>query len=470
MNRKRVVIVDDEYLIRELLHEKIDWDKLQCEIVHKASCASEVYDFIDEEEVDLIITDINMPYIDGMTMSKRIKNEYPKIKIIVLTGYNEFDYAKQGIDIGIEGFILKPIDKDEVEPVIEKVIQKIDSELRQELEYNQLVERIEEDKPYLKEKFFFDILQDKITQEKIDEKAKRYGIDSKASGYRIAVMQPDTSETEHDMNLDILTYQCRMLVENYFSKASKSDTEDLDADTVHVFDDASESILFLFTDEGARVYDELKYCRRLINENLGVDSKVGISGLKGSMILLPEAALEAKNCLRHAFVEKQVEICSYDEFNVDSGEDFDIIKEQNRIKEQLSQLQFYLKSGLGSEVDSALDSIFESYRNIVASSYYDSSNYVQIQLARIISSIQQTVLGMGMGAIDELTKDTRYMELSNYGKVQEVRTLSDLKEWIDEYCKVILKYISKNIKNKDENVIDSINAYMMENLGNSSFP
>lgn len=151
MNLKKVVIVDDEYLIRELLQEKIDWERMNCELVLKASSASEVLDYIDDQEVDLVITDINMPNIDGMEMAKRIREHSPQIKIVVLTGYNDFEYAKKGIDIGVEGFILKPIDKDEVEPVIEKVIQKIDDEQGRMLAYNEQIQRLENERTTLEE-------------------------------------------------------------------------------------------------------------------------------------------------------------------------------------------------------------------------------------------------------------------------------------------------------------------------------
>ncbi len=110
-DRLRVLIVDDEYLIRELLKKQVDWGKVACDIVDEASCAAEVFDILEEMHVDLIITDINMPNTDGLEMSKLILESYPKIKIIILTGYDKFEYAQTGIDLGIADYILKPIQK-----------------------------------------------------------------------------------------------------------------------------------------------------------------------------------------------------------------------------------------------------------------------------------------------------------------------------------------------------------------------
>jgi len=155
MGMKKVAIVDDEYLIRELLEDKIDWASLGCEIVLKASTGAEVLDYIDGERIDLIITDINMPYMDGLEMARRVREDYPKVRFIVLTGYSDFEYARKGIEIGVEGFILKPIDKKEVESVIEKTVKKIDEATQKLLEHQRLKEvnyTLEEENYDLEEK------------------------------------------------------------------------------------------------------------------------------------------------------------------------------------------------------------------------------------------------------------------------------------------------------------------------------
>ena len=464
MNLKKVVIVDDEYLIRELLHEKINWKKLRCEIVLKATCASEVMDYIEEEEVDLIITDINMPFIGGMEMAQRIRKSHPKIKIIILTGYNEFEYAKKGIDIGIDGFILKPIDKDEVESDIEKAVKKIDSERNQAIELHQLRQRLEEGKPYLKEKMFFDVVGGTVSEAAIAGKFERYSINSQADGYRIAVIQLAGKVEEQEMT----EYRCKIMVEGYFDTLNGLDNAlEEDGQKVHVFADTSGQIHVLFTGTDIMVYDELMYCQRMIMENLGLEVKMGISSVKEHIGLLSDADTEAVNCLKFAFFEGSDAVCSYDDFNIDT-EEFNIIKERHHVDEKLLQLQFYLKSGLGTEVDNTLDDIFNSYKKVLSRNLYEDSNYIHVQLARIISTIQQTVLSLSADTKEELEKDTRFNELSNFGKISEVRMLSELGEWIKEYCAVILGCVSRNQISKDENVIDSINAYIYENIGNSS--
>ncbi len=171
MTYKHVVIVDDEYLIRELLYNKIDWEALGCQVVLKAPSASIVLDYIEEHHVDMIITDINMPFIDGMEMARRIKDTNPDIKVIVLTGYNEFDYAVKGIEVGVEGFILKPIDKEEVETVLKKAIDKINTEQKKEIDAKERIRNLEEERYSLEEEIIEITSKIKETDHSTDEES-----------------------------------------------------------------------------------------------------------------------------------------------------------------------------------------------------------------------------------------------------------------------------------------------------------
>ncbi len=95
-------------------------------MVLSASSALEVIDYIDEYHVDIVIADINMPVIDGLTLAKRLKEDNPRTKVIMLTGYDEFSYAKKGIDIGVDGYLLKPVDGGEaIEQELERILREI---------------------------------------------------------------------------------------------------------------------------------------------------------------------------------------------------------------------------------------------------------------------------------------------------------------------------------------------------------
>ncbi|MDV4149329.1 response regulator [Clostridium sp. AL.422] len=140
--KTKIIIVDDEYLIRNLIRNCIDWESLDIEIIGEASNAHECLSLIEKSKPDIILTDINMPLTNGLDMSKHLLEKYPEVKVIVITGYNEFEYAKRSIRLGISDFLLKPIDDDELKEVVLRLKEKIEKEKAEINEFKSIKETI----------------------------------------------------------------------------------------------------------------------------------------------------------------------------------------------------------------------------------------------------------------------------------------------------------------------------------------
>lgn len=149
----KVIIVDDEYLIRNLIKMKIDWEEVGMEVVGEAANAEQALELVDNLNPDIIFTDICMPSMDGIEFSKLVIERYSHIKIIIVTGYDDFEYARSSVRLGISDFILKPINSDELMQSLSKLRSIINSERNHEKEYNQLKKHVEESLPVLREKF-----------------------------------------------------------------------------------------------------------------------------------------------------------------------------------------------------------------------------------------------------------------------------------------------------------------------------
>lgn len=130
----KVFLVEDEIIMREGIRNNIDWEKEGFEFVGEASDGELAYPLIQDSKPDILITDIRMPFMDGLELSRRVKEEMPEIKIIVLSGYDEFEYAREGIRIGITEYLLKPIDGNKLLEAVKRVAQLIRSELGSQLE------------------------------------------------------------------------------------------------------------------------------------------------------------------------------------------------------------------------------------------------------------------------------------------------------------------------------------------------
>lgn len=119
-----VFIVEDEQLIREGMLKLVEWQQLGFEVVGQAADGELAWPMIQELQPDIVITDIRMPFMDGLSLSRIIKQHYPKTKIIILSGYDEFEYAQKAISIGVEHYVLKPITKAQLTDLLVKIRQE----------------------------------------------------------------------------------------------------------------------------------------------------------------------------------------------------------------------------------------------------------------------------------------------------------------------------------------------------------
>lgn len=122
----KVVIIDDEPIIVEGLSRTIDWSKWDLKVVGSANNGEEGLEVIRRERPDIIISDIRMPGIDGLTMVAALKSEFPYMQITILTGYRDFEYARRAIGLGVSGFMLKPSKIEEVEENIGIMKDRLD--------------------------------------------------------------------------------------------------------------------------------------------------------------------------------------------------------------------------------------------------------------------------------------------------------------------------------------------------------
>lgn len=133
----KVVILDDEYLVIEAMKNIIHWDKFYMEIVGTAMDGKRGFDLIVEKEPDVVLTDIRMPLLDGLSIIEKAKYIYPKMQFILFSGYTDFAYAQKAIVLGVLDYIVKPVTARKVESALEKALTRIDNSdaetIRQEI-------------------------------------------------------------------------------------------------------------------------------------------------------------------------------------------------------------------------------------------------------------------------------------------------------------------------------------------------
>lgn len=124
----RLMIVDDEQLTRQYIRNYINSHTVNWQVTNEAMEGSEALELLKKQSVDLVITDMRMPVMNGLELCEQLSQNYPDIKIVILSGYDEFTYAQQAIKYGVSQYLLKPIVKEELIQAIEKVAARIEKE------------------------------------------------------------------------------------------------------------------------------------------------------------------------------------------------------------------------------------------------------------------------------------------------------------------------------------------------------
>jgi two-component system response regulator YesN len=190
-----VILVDDEEdVIRTIIH-KIDWDSLGFEMRGYAMNGFEAMDLADEVQPDVVMTDIQMPYMDGLELTKKLKEKYPAVKIIVFSGFDKFDYAKEAIRLEVEEYILKPIDAGELSSVFERIKVNLDKERDARQNADRLEHYFSASLPILQETFYTALIEGRIKREELDTQMKNYQISDQGPYFTSVIFHA----SEHDL-------------------------------------------------------------------------------------------------------------------------------------------------------------------------------------------------------------------------------------------------------------------------------
>lgn len=181
-------MVEDEIVVREGLRNTIDWEQYGFTYIGDAADGEMALPLIREIKPDILITDIRMPFMDGLALSSLVRKELPDTKIAIISGYDDFSYAQQAIRIGVEQYLLKPITKAKMIEVLTELKDKKDSEIGQQNYYQQFLQETQEYEQFTRRCFFEQLTTGTMPAAEIYETAKRLNLDINAQSYNIVIL------------------------------------------------------------------------------------------------------------------------------------------------------------------------------------------------------------------------------------------------------------------------------------------
>lgn len=209
----KVFLVEDEIVVREGIRNSIQWDQTQYVLAGEASDGEMALSIMKDIKPDILVTDIKTPFMDGLTLSRIIKKILPWIKIIIISGHDEFQYAKEAISIGVEEYLLKPISASVLLASLDKVSLIIEQEKTNLTSLENLKIQVQSNSDILKERWLCDLVTGIIKPENAIEKAREMNIDLIAHGYLISVVELKAS-AENYSELITVKLKINALLEN----------------------------------------------------------------------------------------------------------------------------------------------------------------------------------------------------------------------------------------------------------------
>lgn len=195
----KVFLVEDEFPIREAIKNTIDWEREGFELVGEAGDGEVAYPKILSTKPDILLTDIRMPFMDGLELSQLVKESLPGIRILILSGYDDFDYAKKAISIGVEEYLMKPITEEILLKELNKAADSIREEKRAKMVRETYKKEREEIRALERQKFFRDMIDGRVNVQDSLECGRSLGIDIIASWYNILLMQLVPKDMEYGL-------------------------------------------------------------------------------------------------------------------------------------------------------------------------------------------------------------------------------------------------------------------------------
>ena len=190
----KVFLVEDEIVVREGIRKNIQWEQYGFSYAGDAPDGELALPLIRQIQPDLLLTDIKMPFMDGLALSELVRKELPRTKIVIISGYDDFAYAQQAIRMGVEQYLLKPVIKEKMVELLVSLYKKMEAE-QQQREYLTMFQReAQEYEAFSRRRFFEQIVTGGLSVSEISETAKSMEIDLNAPGYNILLFSINSAE------------------------------------------------------------------------------------------------------------------------------------------------------------------------------------------------------------------------------------------------------------------------------------
>ena len=451
--RHNRLIVDDEQLIRQGLRARIEYLGIDVDEIFEAENGLMALRLQEEHPIDVVITDIRMPDMDGLELIQEMQKKNNQIKFVVLSGYAEFSYAETAIRLGVKAYLLKPVSNDDLKAAFDKAYKEMEqtASVRQEVQMKKRMDR--EKQVYQQEKALNALFSSQeagaVTREQL---CKLCGYDEKmwAGGAEsvlyLAILHINKESFEHQRFRPVDHELVRFMIRNIFEEIqapcekllvnSLSDTRQMYG--IFIGDDKKKLRM-----EVERIYLRM---RSVLEKKMGIYLTIGVSRCRSQ--LEGKETSEARQALKQRII--------YGKANIYFYEDIRILGEQEFPVSQLHLLEQYIEH---NEIFKVKNLVQEIFSEELVKKY--GSAYLRIMWIRILNLLLHHYERRGRNAA-EIEK-----MLQNYNLLDRIQSLQEIRQKIIEMvmeCVSTESVADANARSKIQMAIGYIQEHFAENL------
>ncbi len=225
MDLYKLALVDDEEDVRVSIAKKVDWNALGFELVGSVNNGEEALELAEQTHLDVVMTDIKMPFMDGLTLCAKLKENYKNTKVVLYSGFDDFELAREAVHLEAEEYLLKPISAKDLENVFGKVKENLDREFDERRNMETLYNFYQKSLPMMREHLLTGMLEGRLSEEQALSMIKSYEMDFVAPYYAVSVLHPETGVGSKDiLNAQMLQFSLLNLAKEYLEKNIKGYT------------------------------------------------------------------------------------------------------------------------------------------------------------------------------------------------------------------------------------------------------
>ncbi|MCY9657434.1 response regulator [Paenibacillus chondroitinus] len=451
----KLILVDDEEDVREGVVREVDWEAIGFEVIEKAENGREALEMVERLQPDVVVTDIQMPFMNGLQLAEAIRERFPTIKLIILTGHDEFEYAQRAIKLHIDEYVLKPFSAQELINALMKVKGQIQEEVAHRENVQLLMEHYRKSMPVLKENFLATLMNRKLPREEVYEKAANYGIEIGGQSFVAAVLSIDgvlipeeELENREELSKSVslkyspdqaLKYFALLNITEEIVDKHRFGLVFMHDDHVVVLSVRESENREIALQETMKVLEEV---RQNVEKYLKFTLTVGIGTVMKDVTKISYSYEDAVLALDYRLILGNNRIISIDDVEMRSVEKvrFDDVKEH--------ALTRCIKVGTNQEIRETMDELFQGIEGAVSVKDY------QIYLLEILTCILKAAKDSNLN-VDEVFGDN----FIPFTEINKFKSLEEAKHWLAELCASMMNHIATDRQYTYKNLVEMAKDY-----------